>query len=93
MQSYCNLLSCVITLCILHYSAQNAYTKNGTAIITAIIEGMWHCLQAAANIWATMYYFTGRKSFTGIVLGEKARHSMTSLSMAYKTFCGNLRTD
>ena len=54
-----------------------------------------NCSQAAANIRAITYYFTA-KSFihiTGIVLGEKACHSMASLSMAYKTFCSNLRTD
>ena len=71
MQSYCNLLSCVITLCILRHSAQNAYAKNCTAIITAIIEGMWHYLQAAANIWATMYYFTGKNLSPGLCLGKR----------------------
>ena len=29
---------------------------------------------------------------TGIVLRKKVRHSMASLSMAYKTLYGNLRT-
>ena len=69
------------------------YKQNSNAIIAAIIEGMWCCSQAEVNIWATTYYST-KKSFmyiTGIVLGKKARHSI--LSMAYKTFYGNLSTD
>ena len=63
--------------------------------ITHIHIKQSNCSQVAANIWATTYYFTA-KSFMHIiriVLGGKARHSVASLSMAYKTFCGNLRTD